>query len=160
MPSVSGARVEVREERFVLSDQALEELSRPLAWTRLSPGEGMGWGQGVPTDWAYYFGEIWFYPTPNATYTLTLWADGTLPALVGGTDNNTWTTAGEELIRSRTVADIKISRLREGGAIQEAALMAAKTGGFLSRREEIAYNRLKSLSNNRMMSGTVQRYAW
>jgi pimeloyl-ACP methyl ester carboxylesterase len=51
MPSVSGARVEVSEERFVLSDQALEQLGRRLAWTRLPTGPGVGWKQGVPTDW-------------------------------------------------------------------------------------------------------------
>ena len=51
MPSMSGARVEVSEERFVLSDQALEELARRLAWTRLPTGQGMGWEQGVPSDW-------------------------------------------------------------------------------------------------------------
>ena len=51
MPSMSGARVEVSEERFVLSDQAREELARRLAWTRLPTGQGMGWEQGVPSDW-------------------------------------------------------------------------------------------------------------
>ena len=51
MPSMSGARVEVSEERFVLSDEALEELARRLAWTRLPTGQGMGWEQGVPSDW-------------------------------------------------------------------------------------------------------------
>lgn len=44
---------EVREQRFVLSDQALEELARRLAWTRLPTGQGMGWEQGVPTDWLH-----------------------------------------------------------------------------------------------------------
>jgi hypothetical protein len=39
------------EEQFVLSDQALEELARRLAWTRLPTGPGMGWEQGVPADW-------------------------------------------------------------------------------------------------------------
>ena len=53
MPSVSGGRVEVIEERFVLSDQALEELTRRLAWTRLPTDRGMGWEQGVPIDWLH-----------------------------------------------------------------------------------------------------------
>ena len=53
MPSMGGARVVVIEERFVLSDQALEELTRRLAWTRLPTDRGMGWEQGVPIDWLH-----------------------------------------------------------------------------------------------------------
>ena len=53
MPSMSSARVEVSEERFVVADQALEELARRLAWTRLPTGQGVGWEQGVPTDWLH-----------------------------------------------------------------------------------------------------------
>jgi pimeloyl-ACP methyl ester carboxylesterase len=48
---MSTARVEVSEERFVVADQALEQLARRLVSTRLPTVQGMGWEQGVPTDW-------------------------------------------------------------------------------------------------------------
>jgi hypothetical protein len=53
MPSVSGARVEVSQERFVPADQALDEPASRLARTRLPTSQGVGWEQGVPTDWLH-----------------------------------------------------------------------------------------------------------
>jgi pimeloyl-ACP methyl ester carboxylesterase len=44
-------RVNVTEQRFVLADQALQELGERLADTRLGPDQGSGWERGVPNVW-------------------------------------------------------------------------------------------------------------
>ena len=43
--------VEVSEDRFVLAGNALEELARRLARTRVPTDLGVGWEQGVPNGW-------------------------------------------------------------------------------------------------------------
>src|SRR3954467_11684559 len=45
------SRVRVTEQRFVLADQALQELRERLAATRVGPDQGSGWERGVPTTW-------------------------------------------------------------------------------------------------------------
>ena len=51
---MSGATpVHVSDERFVLPDQALEDLTTRLARTRLPTGLGVGWERGVPGDWLH-----------------------------------------------------------------------------------------------------------
>jgi pimeloyl-ACP methyl ester carboxylesterase len=54
MPSMSSAaRIEVSDERFVVADQALEDLAGRLARARLPTGLGLGWERGVPGTWLH-----------------------------------------------------------------------------------------------------------
>ena len=48
-----AAQVRVSDERFVLPDQALEDLAKRLGQTRLPTGLGAGWEQGVPGGWLH-----------------------------------------------------------------------------------------------------------
>ena len=51
---MSGATsVQVSDKRFVVPDQALEDLTRRLARTRLPTRLGVGWERGVPGGWLH-----------------------------------------------------------------------------------------------------------
>jgi pimeloyl-ACP methyl ester carboxylesterase len=52
IPTVSSTTpVEVSEERFMVADEALEELARRLPRTRLPAALTVGWEQGAPSAW-------------------------------------------------------------------------------------------------------------
>jgi hypothetical protein len=77
----------------------------------------------VPTDFVYYADQLWFYPVPNSTYTLTIAYLKQLTALSGGTDSNAWTANGEEMVRARAKASDAVQLpLRPGGAVRAASL--------------------------------------
>lgn len=108
--------------------------------------------QGPPTDYAYYAGQFWFYPTPSGVWQLNLWGNIRETALSAGTDTNDWTNEAEELARSRAVADIRCHILREANALSEMSVMAqnASTKRFMCNRERIAYESLRAFTNDRM----------
>ena len=58
--------VEVSEQRFVVADQALEELASRLSRTRLPNGLGLGWEQGVPSGWLHDLLGDWQRFAPGA----------------------------------------------------------------------------------------------
>lgn len=111
--------------------------------------------RGQPTDYAFYANRIWFYPTPNGNYPLTLWKTATLTPLSDDNEVNNWTTDAEELIRSRTVADIRCHKLREEAALQEMAIMRQMNHDQFSNRELSAYNKLWNKSTVKLMSGHI-----
>ena len=106
---------------------------------------------GPPTDWGYYQNRIWFWPMPNAVYTVTLWQNFKNAAPSSDNDTSTnWTNEAEELIRSRAVADIRCNVIKAQAALQEFAAVGA--AGFFSGREKIAYDSLHSETIDRMSS--------
>lgn len=111
--------------------------------------------RGQPTDYAFYAGNIWFYPTPNAAYMLTMWKTRVLDALSDDSEENEWTDEGEEMIRSRTVADIRCHILREEAALQEMQIMRQLGKNQLSNRELAAYNNLWGLNHVKLSTGKV-----
>lgn len=91
---------------------------RTWAWMR-DQAESLS-ARGIPTHWAYFADQFWFYPTPDAIYTLQLSYLRRLPALASDGDTNAWMTHGEELIRCRAMMDLtshlggEISQSRAG----------------------------------------------
>jgi hypothetical protein len=111
--------------------------------------------KGQPTDYAFFKNQFWFYPTPNAAYTLTLWKTKNLPVLVNSSDANAWTDEAGELIHSRATADIRCQILREGPALEEMALMAQGGMPFYCYREKIAYDQLQSKNVSKLSTGHI-----
>ena len=111
--------------------------------------------RGQPTDYAFYEGKIYFYPTPNGAYQLTLWKTRTLTPLSSDSESNEWTTDAEEMIRSRTIADIRCHILRESAALQEMQVMRGMNKDQFSNRELSAYNKLWNKSSIKLSSGHI-----
>ncbi len=111
--------------------------------------------RGQPTDWAYYANLVWFYPTPNGNYPLTMWKTATLTPLSVDTESTPWTNDAEEMIRSRAIADIRCHILREQAALAEMQVMRGQNKDQFSNRELSAYNRLWAKNTAKLMTGTV-----
>lgn len=109
---------------------------------------------GPPTDYAIYANQLWFWPTPNGAYALTLYEDFQNAAPVQDTDSNNWTVDAEELIRSRAVADIRCHVLKQQAALLEMSSMRPEP--FLSIREKIAHGSLVGLTMQRTSSGRIK----
>lgn len=104
---------------------------------------------GQPSDYAIYNQQIRFYPIPDKDgYTLTLSYAKRLSALSNDTDSNAWTGVAEELIRSRTDADLSFRILQD----------EKRAVGFKAFEQD-AYQRLVSESNRRMMTGRTRKRA-
>ena len=111
--------------------------------------------RGQPTDYAFYAGQMWFYPTPNASYMLTMWKTRTLTPLSDDSESNEWTTDGEEMIRSRAVANIRCHILREPAALEEMGMMRQQNKDQLSNRELSAYNNLWAKNHIKLATGKI-----
>lgn len=58
---------------------------------------------GQPCDWAWYGEKLWFYPTPDSTYTITLSYQNSYADLSADGDYNDFTTYAEDLIEARSM---------------------------------------------------------
>jgi hypothetical protein len=56
---------------------------------------------GQPTDYAYYQGKIYLYPTPNQIWTISLSYRKSYAELSSDSDTNDFTTYAEDLIEAR-----------------------------------------------------------
>lgn len=117
---------------------------------------------GQPTDYAIYENKLWFWPTPNGAYSVTLYENFLNAAPTNGTDTSNWTQVGvaEELIRSRTVADIECHILKKDAAKQEMGVMFAAGLPFLCNRERIAHQNLVTYTTQKISSGRIRPIAF
>lgn len=111
---------------------------------------------GQPTDWAYFADQFRLYPVPDAVYTLTLSGVKTLDALSADADTNAWMVEGEELIRARAKADVRVNVIQDAAAIQELIGFANSGEGFYCAMEKSAFSSLKGRSNVRLAVGRIR----
>lgn len=113
---------------------------------------------GLPTEYAIYADQFWFWPTPNGAYLLTLYHNFLNAPPTNGTDLSVWSdqSKAEELIRSRAIADIKCHILHNDTAKMEMSSVAGE--GYFSMRERIAHKNLLSFTNRRISSGYVKPF--
>ena len=71
---------------------------------------------------------------------------------------NGWTTDGEELIRARAKAAIRINYLNDPEAIQEMAVIASRNEPFLSVLEAYAYKALADETFDALATGKIKGY--
>lgn len=83
---------------------------------------------GRPCAYTYTDNQIFLYPTPNAVYTLRLYAHYRLPVLADG-DANAWTDDAEELIRTHAKQVLYLDSLEDD---QGAARMGVKIPELLA----------------------------
>lgn len=115
---------------------------------------------GPPTDYAIYADQLWFWPTPNNAYTLTLYQNFLNAAPTTDTDTSDWTMVGhaEELIRSRAVADIFCHVLKRNSSLEELAALGERP--YFSKREMIAHQNLMGFTAQRISSGRIKPIAF
>ena len=58
---------------------------------------------GQPLYYAWYQNKIWFYPIPDAVYTVTISYQKSYAVLVADSDTNDFTVEAEDLIESRAL---------------------------------------------------------
>lgn len=131
--------------------------------------------EGLPTEYATYGNVLRVYPTPNQTVTLVAsyikrfrpssltgsycevvtMGGGSLTATSTESHNNPmngWTTDGEELIRERAKAGVKINYLHDDQARLE------RVGPFLSVGERVAFDRLADETSDALSTGKIEPY--
>ncbi len=66
-----------------------------------------------PDEWAWYQAKMWFYPRPNAVWTVTLRYQKSYTALSADADTNDWTTYAEDLIEAHACWDLYAHLLQD-----------------------------------------------
>lgn len=129
----------------------------PRTYTYIDESDtSVGSYEGIPEDYAIYGNSLVLYPTPDATYTISVSYLYRLADLSATADTNAWMTTAEELIRKRAKADVKLNVLEDPSALSQMMLMAQMGKDFLTKEEEIAYNNLVSSSVRRASSGKLR----
>jgi hypothetical protein len=111
---------------------------------------------GQPTDFAPYKDTFRLYPIPDGIYTLT-WAgllDLGTPSV--DADTSAWFTDGEELIRERAKAMVRINVIMDQAAAMERAGLASDPMGCVSFGERSALRELKRATARRTATGKVK----
>lgn len=117
--------------------------------------------QSVPSVYTVYGDLLRIYPTADSSMTmLGAYLKRAQPANESLTacSSTTWLhlTGGEELIRARAVAGVRIDRLRQRDALLEAAMLAQSRESFLSIKESVAHLSLISERNAALSTGRIK----
>jgi len=114
---------------FVSLDNMIIEINArryPLLERTWQYIEDINWGgtswQGYPTEYAIYADQFRLYPVPNGIWRLSLSYIRSLGILDADTDENSWTGAGEPMIRCRAKWDVFSNVIRD---FEEADRMKA-----------------------------------
>lgn len=156
----------------------------PSDWTEIDDKDLIvaGTSRGIPDEYAIHGNVLRLYPVPQAAYTLVgSYIARTLPTSLTGSQTaqipfgsysltvtstashnnqiNGWTTDGEELIRSRAKAAVRINYMKNPQAISEMQAMVVGGQPFLSMQEKIAYGSLAGKTFSALATGRIQGYA-
>lgn len=121
-------------------DYELDKITREVMADR----QGADTGTGQPIEYSWEDGNLKFWPIPDAAYTVNVTGIYDDTALSAGTDTNSWTTIGEDLI----VARAKYTICRDITLDTEMMALAQMA-------ERSARNRLFSETNHRTATGKV-----
>jgi len=117
--------------------------------------------QSVPSVYTVYNDQLRNYPTADSSMTmLGAYLKRAQPSNepLTASSSSTWLHihGGEELIRARAVAGIRIDRLRQAPAMMEAALLAQNRESFLSNKESVAHLALIAERNAATSTGLIK----
>ena len=102
--------------------------------------------RGEPCDYAFWDGQIWFDPVPDAVYTITFSFWGPVAGVpANDAASNAWTTDAAQLVRAKAKALIFRDRIRnlEQAQVQEGVALSWK-------------NRLLSRSRAQSLTGFMR----
>ena len=156
------ANLAVDPELLEIDDMRVTINGRPEPVERVTWDEYLRKGgtdtniTGKPTHYAYYANQLWFFPCPDAAYTVTMSCLEKLTALSADADSNVWTTDAEELIRERAKAKLRINYLRDPDAIAEARGFMLTDEQYMSIGEKQAHLSLVDTATDRIVTGQIR----
>lgn len=175
--SMDSLKVKYSDSQLQLDKCSWEEIDAKD--TQIS-----GNSRGIPCEYAIGGNVVRLWPIPNSitmtfqasyirrflptsvtgSYTSVVPMAGSYSLTVTTTAShnnrcNGWTTDGEELIRARAVADIKINYRKNPTAIMEMQRLFAARETFLSIHERQAYERLSDETFDAVATGRIKGYA-
>ena len=151
---------------------------RPWTWEEMSEADRDSDDSitGLPTRYAVRGNIVRLFPIPNGAYSLvgsgiqrlgltsltgSYCGSMTLTPTSTASHNNRlngWFTDGEELIRARAKALVKINYLEDERALLEAGAITSRGRHFLSMMEMQAYERLADETSDALSSGRIKPY--
>ena len=156
---------------------------KPRTWAEMEEKDRLVTGSlGVPADYVIHGTIVRLYPVANGAYTAIgsymlrfppTSLTGCYTAVIPMTGSrsftvtttashhnriNGWTTDGEELIRERAKAAIKIRYFTDEAALTEMGLLQSQREPYLSVFERQAYERLADETNDALATGTIKPY--
>lgn len=174
--SMDSLKVKYSDSQLQLKKRSWEELDAKD--TQIS-----GNSRGIPCEYAIGGNVVKLWPIPSSvtmtfaasyirrflptsvtgSYTAVMPMAGSYSLTVTTTAShnnrcNGWTTDGEELIRTRAVADIKINYRRNPTAMAEMARLFVAREAFLSIHERQAYERLSDETFDAVATGRIRPY--
>lgn len=165
---LEATSVTVKDEEFIAAPADMIEIDqfRVTISNRTYPLDPVAYGEitdvdetlysGHPVRYALYNQQIRLYPTPNDAYPLIISYLTEFGPLNQDTDTNAWMDDGEELIRERARAGVKIRYLYDADAKGEASLFASRGQSYLSGLEQSAFNALKSRTDKYISVGGLR----
>jgi hypothetical protein len=114
--------------------------------------------QGVPTYYTIYADLLRVYPTADSSMTmLGSYIKRASTTTLTASSSTTWLhfRGGEELIRARAIAGVRVDRLRQRDAIAEMAGLVARREPFMAIKEQIAHGALIDERNDALATGLV-----
>ena len=133
---------------------------RPRTWKSIEDRDSqVTASQGVPSDYVVYADQLRIFPVPDASMTLVgSYVQRATTTTLTASSSGGWLafTGGEELIRARAVAGVRVDRLRQPQALAEMAQLAAQGKTALSIKEGIAHAALIDERNDALASGFIE----
>ncbi len=140
-----------------------------------------GTSRGIPCEYAIRGNVLRLFPVPQDAWTLVgSYIARTLPTSLTGSYTavipfgsysltitstashnnqiNGWTTDGEELIRARARAGVRINYMKNPQAIAEMQMLVAGNQPFLSLQERVAYGALSDKTFDVLATGRIRGY--
>lgn len=147
--TVSGTASYTLPENFIeLTSVTVESGTNQQTELKRIPQEAMRslelTSDGEPRVFSIYREELKLYPTPNATYELTLCYLRELDDISAASDTNAWMVEGEELIRMHAKQDVRMNVLN----LPENA--------DWTRREAAVLRQLKDRTRQMVATGSLQ----
>jgi nitrogen fixation protein FixH len=139
--TVNGSRYQLREKTYA-------ELDAKTVTTTFT---------GPPTEYAYYESNYYLYPIPDQSYSIAhahVRAIANVSMCASASQTNAWMTDGEELIRQRAKAIVKIDVLDKPDAKSEADRLLGT--GCLSTMERAALLQVRGEVEGRVTSGRIR----
>jgi len=141
--------------RLIYSGSRISLGQKSLAW--IEDHDVMDTAiSGVPYYYTMQGERIRLFPAPNGTYSLFANGIRRFSELSADADTNGWMTFGEELIRARAVAAVRVQRLKVPWAMEEYRGLA---GRYYSLAEKCAHQAFADETYETLATGLI-RPSW
>ena len=113
---------------------------------------------GAPNRFAVHSQIFRPWPVPNGSYTLLGSGLFRLGTLTGTASSNDWMIHGEELIRSRAKAAVRVNVMKDQASILELNAMVSREEPYYNGMEKIAHKSLEDAVLDYLATGRIKSY--